>query len=42
MVTYSGPRGNVFRIQPVLSISEAQIDSVISAFDEAIGQVVEG
>jgi 4-aminobutyrate aminotransferase-like enzyme len=42
MVTYSGPRGNVFRIQPVLSITEEQIDSVISVFDEAIGQVVEG
>jgi 4-aminobutyrate aminotransferase-like enzyme len=42
MVTYSGPMGNVFRIQPVLSITAEQIDTIISAFDQAIGQVVEG
>lgn len=40
MVTYSGPRGNVFRIQPVLSISAEQIDRVVEAFDQAIGNVV--
>lgn len=36
MVTYSGPKGNVFRIQPALVISAAQIDQVVAAFDQAI------
>ncbi len=41
MVTYSGPKGNVFRIQPVLSISAEQVDRVLAAFDEAIARVVQ-
>ena len=40
MVTYSGPKGNVFRIQPALVISAAQIDQVVAAFDQAILAVV--
>ena len=40
MVTYSGPKGNVFRIQPALVITAAQIDQVVAAFDQAIQAVV--
>ena len=35
MVTYSGPKGNVFRIQPALVITAEQIDHVVGAFDQA-------
>ena len=41
MVTYSGPKGNVFRIQPALVIEPAQIDQVVDAFDQAL-KVVAG
>ncbi len=40
MVTYSGPKGNVFRIQPALVITGEQIDQVVAAFDQAIQAVV--
>jgi 4-aminobutyrate aminotransferase-like enzyme len=40
MVTYSGPKGNVFRIQPALVIEAAQIDRVVEAFDLALQTVV--
>lgn len=40
MVTYSGPKGNVFRIQPALVITADQIDQVVDAFDHAIQAVV--
>jgi len=40
MVTYSGPKGNVFRIQPALVIEPAQIDHVVASFDQAIQDVV--
>ncbi len=40
MVTYSGPKGNVFRIQPPLVIEPSQIDHVVASFDQAIQAVV--
>lgn len=40
MVTYSGPKGNVFRIQPALVITADQIDQIVAAFDQAIQTVV--
>jgi 4-aminobutyrate aminotransferase-like enzyme len=40
MLTYSGPKGNVFRIQPVLSITAEQVDQVIAAFDQAVSTVL--
>jgi 4-aminobutyrate aminotransferase-like enzyme len=40
MVTYSGPKGNVFRIQPALVITADQIDHVVSAFDQTLQAVV--
>jgi 4-aminobutyrate aminotransferase-like enzyme len=40
MVTYSGPKGNVFRIQPALVITAEQIDHVVGAFDQALQAVV--
>jgi 4-aminobutyrate aminotransferase-like enzyme len=39
MVTYSGPKGNVFRIQPALVIEPAQIDHIVEAFDQALKTV---
>ena len=36
----SGPCGNVFRIQPPLVITPAQVDAVVAAFDEALGEVL--
>jgi len=40
MTTYSGPKGNVYRFQPVLSINAEQIDRVVGAFDTAIQRTV--
>jgi len=40
MVTYSGPKGNVFRIQPALVITAEQIDHVVGAFDQSLQTVV--
>jgi len=40
IITYSGPKGNVFRIQPVLSITPDLIDKIVAAFDAAIVEVV--
>jgi 4-aminobutyrate aminotransferase-like enzyme len=40
MATYSGPKGNVYRFQPVLSINAAQVDRVVEAFDQAIRRTV--
>jgi 4-aminobutyrate aminotransferase-like enzyme len=40
MATYSGPKGNVYRFQPVLSISPTQVDRVVEAFDQAIRRTV--
>jgi 4-aminobutyrate aminotransferase-like enzyme len=40
MVTYSGPKGNVFRIQPALIIEPAQIDRIVQSFDQALQAVV--
>jgi 4-aminobutyrate aminotransferase/(S)-3-amino-2-methylpropionate transaminase len=36
----SGPCGNVFRVQPPLVITADQVDRVVSAFDEAIAEVM--
>jgi 4-aminobutyrate aminotransferase-like enzyme len=41
MATYSGPKGNVYRFQPVLSINAAQVDRVVEAFDQAIRRTVQ-
>ncbi len=40
MVTYSGPKGNVFRIQPALVIEPAQIDHIVQSFDQALQAIV--
>lgn len=40
IVTASGPCGNVFRVQPPLVITADQVDQVVSAFDEAIAEVM--
>ncbi|NIV39547.1 MAG: aminotransferase class III-fold pyridoxal phosphate-dependent enzyme, partial [Anaerolineae bacterium] len=37
----SGPHGNVFRVQPPLVVTADQVDRVVSAFDEAIEEVME-
>lgn len=37
----SGPHGNIFRVQPPLVITADQVDQVVSAFDEAIAEVME-
>jgi 4-aminobutyrate aminotransferase/(S)-3-amino-2-methylpropionate transaminase len=36
----SGPCGNVFRVQPPLVVTADQVDRVVSAFDEAIVEVM--
>jgi 4-aminobutyrate aminotransferase-like enzyme len=38
----SGPHGNVFRVQPPLVVTADQVDRVVSAFDEAIEEVIGG
>jgi len=40
IITASGPCGNVFRVQPPLVITADQVDQVVSAFDEAIAEVM--
>ena len=40
VITASGPHGNVFRVQPPLVITADQVDQVVSAFDEAIAEVM--
>ncbi len=37
----SGPKGSVFRIQPPLVITAEQVDRVVTAFDEAIAEVLQ-
>jgi 4-aminobutyrate aminotransferase/(S)-3-amino-2-methylpropionate transaminase len=36
----SGPHGNVFRVQPPLVVTADQVDRVVSAFDDAIEEVI--
>ncbi len=40
IITASGPCGNVFRVQPPLVITADQVDQVVSAFDEAVAEVM--
>jgi 4-aminobutyrate aminotransferase-like enzyme len=40
VITASGPRGNVFRVQPPLVITADQVDGIVEAFDASIAEVV--
>lgn len=39
IITISGPLGNVFRMQPVLTITEEQIDKFVNIFEETVKEV---
>ena len=40
VVTFSGPKGNVFRVQPTLVITAEQVDRVVDAFNDSIAEVL--
>ena len=40
VISFSGPMGNIFRIQPTLVITPLQVDRVVAAFDDTVTQVL--
>jgi 4-aminobutyrate aminotransferase-like enzyme len=40
VISFSGPMGNIFRVQPTLVITSAQVDRVVAAFNDTVTQVL--